>query len=57
MTREEKIRNIMDATAEVIRKETEAGTMTAEKFAHIMESQNSAILAIAQREVKAEKKI
>ena len=56
MTREEKIRNIMDATAEVIRKETEAGTMTTEKFAHIMESQNSAILAIAQREVKAERK-
>ena len=56
MTREEKIRNIMDATAEVIRKEAEAGTMTAEKFAYIMESQNSAILAIAQREVKAEGK-
>ena len=47
MTREEKIRNIMDATAEVIKKETEAGTMTAEKFAHIMENQNSTILAIA----------
>ena len=47
MTREEKFRNIMDATAVVIRKETEAGTMTTEKFAHIMESQNSAILAIA----------
>lgn len=47
MTREEKIKNILDATAEVIRKEEEAGTLTVEKFEAIMTCQNNAILAIA----------
>ncbi len=46
MTREQKIKNILEATAKVIKKEEAAGTMTTEKFEAIMMCQNNAILAI-----------
>lgn len=46
MTREEKIKNIMDATTEIIKKEVAAGTMTADKFEAIMACQSNAILAL-----------
>ena len=46
MTREQKIKNILDATAEVIKKEEESGTLTVERFEAIMTCQNNAILAL-----------
>nr|DAY64624.1 MAG TPA: hypothetical protein [Caudoviricetes sp.] len=46
MTREEKIKNILEATEAVIKKETEEGTMTLEKYAHIIENQNTIIAMI-----------
>lgn len=47
MTREDKIRNIIQATAEAIKIEEENGTMTVEKYAYIIENRDAAILAIA----------
>lgn len=46
MTREQKIQNILTATKKVIEEEVANGTMTPEKYAFIIENQNSAILAI-----------
>lgn len=49
MTQEQKIKNIMEATAKVIEEEVNNGTMTTEKYAAIMECQNSAILAVIEK--------
>lgn len=46
MTREQKIKNILEATAAVIKKEEENGTLTVEKFEAIMTCQNNAILGV-----------
>ena len=46
MTRTEKIKNIIEATTKVIEEEVKNGTMTTEKYAAIIESQNSAILSL-----------
>ena len=46
MTREQKIKNIIEATAKVVEEETKNGTMTPEKYAALIENQNAMILAI-----------
>ena len=46
MTREKKIQNIIEATTKLIEEEVNKGTMTTEKYAAIIESQNSAILSL-----------
>lgn len=46
LSREQKIKNILEATAEVIKKEEENKTLTVEKFEAIMTCQNNAILGI-----------
>lgn len=46
MTREEKIKNIIDATESAIKEEEEKGTMTTEKRASILENMNMIICLI-----------
>ena len=46
MTREQIIKNIMDATTKIVEEGVKNGTMTPEKFAALLESQNAAISAI-----------
>ena len=46
MTREQKIKNILEAYTAVIEEEVKNGTLTADKCVAIMASQNSAILAV-----------
>ena len=46
MTREQKIKNILEAYTAVIEEEVKNGTLTSDKYVAIMASQNSAILAV-----------
>lgn len=46
MTREQKIQNILDATAAVLEEKAKSGELTAEMVAAILECQNSAIAAV-----------
>ena len=46
MTREQKIKNILEATRAVIEEEVKNGTLTSDKCVAIMASQNAAILAV-----------
>ena len=46
MTREQKIKNILEAYTAVIEEETKNGTLTADKAVAIMMSENAAILAV-----------
>ena len=46
MTREQKIKNILEAYTAVIEEEVKNGTMTSDKYVAIMASQNAAILAV-----------
>lgn len=48
MTREQKIKNIIEATIKVIEEEVKNGTMTPEKYAALTTNQNAAILAIEE---------
>lgn len=48
MTREQKIKNIIEATTKVIEEEVKNGAMTPEKYAALVTNQNAAILAIAE---------
>lgn len=49
MTREQKIKNIIEATTKVIEEEeVKNGTMTPEKYAALTTNQNAAILAIEE---------
>ena len=51
MTREQKIKNILEAYTAVIEEETKNGTLTTDKAVAIMASQNSAILAVDEVEI------
>ena len=51
MTREQKIKNILEAYTAVIEEEVKNGTMTSDKFVAIMASQNAAILAVDEVEI------
>ena len=46
MTREQKIKNILEAYTAVIEEEVKNGTLTSDKCVAIMSSQNAAILAV-----------
>ena len=46
MTREQKIKNILEAYTAVIEEEVKNGTLTSDKYVAIMASQNAAILAV-----------
>lgn len=46
MTREQKIKNILEAYTAVIEEETKNGTLTTDKAVAIMMSENAAILAV-----------
>ena len=46
MTREQKIKNILEAYTTVIEEEVKNGTMTSDKYVAIMTRQNAAILAV-----------
>lgn len=46
MTREQKIKNILEAYTAVIEEEVKNGTMTPDKYAAIVMSQNAAILSV-----------
>lgn len=46
MTREQKIKNILEAYTAVIEEEVKNGTLTSDKCVAIMASQNAAILAV-----------
>lgn len=46
MTREQKIQNILDATAAVLKEKEKSGELTPEMAAAILECQNSAIAAV-----------
>ena len=52
MTREQKIKNILEAYTAVIEEEVKNGTMTSDKYVAIMASQNAAILAVDECENK-----
>ena len=52
MTREQKIKNILEAYTAVIEEETKNGTLTADKAVAIMMSENAAILAVDECENK-----
>lgn len=46
ITREEAIKNILEATTRQVEEEEKAGTMTPERYVNILAAQNSAILAV-----------
>ena len=52
MTREQKIKNILEAYTAVIEEEVKNGTLTSDKCVAIMASQNAAILAVDECENK-----
>ena len=52
MTREQKIKNILEAYTAVIEEEVKNGTLTSDKCVAIMASQNAAILAVDECESK-----
>ena len=52
MTREQKIKNILEAYTAVIEEEAKNGTLTSDKCVAIMASQNAAILAVDECENK-----
>ena len=52
MTREQKIKDILEAYTAVIEEEVKNGTMTSDKYVAIMASQNAAILAVDECESK-----
>ena len=52
MTREQKIKNILEAYTAVIEEEAKNGTLTSDKCVAIMASQNAAILAVDECESK-----
>lgn len=52
MTREQKIKNILEAYTAVIEEEVKNGTLTSDKCVAIMSSQNAAILAVDECENK-----
>ena len=51
MTREQKIKNILEAYTAVIEEEVKNGTLTSDKCVAIMASQNAAILAVDEVEI------
>lgn len=46
MTREQKIKNILEAYTAIVEEETKNGTLTADKAMAILMSENAAILAV-----------
>ena len=46
MTREQKIKNILEATRAVIEKEVKNGTLTSDKYVALIANQDAMILAI-----------
>ena len=46
MTREQKIKNILEATREIIEEEVKNGTMTSDKYVALIANQDAMILAV-----------